>query len=146
MKHVTINNEEWTRCICVWILNTALIQIFIVTCRTGIFFKFIFGRKFLIDRKCPKNDFINTENIEQWLEVGTRTGIILTVFRILWKHMRQMFFECSLILLWVKHICLISHLSQLWMFTSTSVTPRQTNVLRDKCDPTKVYLFLFLCQ
>jgi hypothetical protein len=39
-------------------------------------------------------------------------------------------------LLFVEHICLISRFSQIWMFTSTSVTSRETNVLRDKCAPT----------
>jgi hypothetical protein len=44
-------------------------------------------------------------------------------------------------LLCVKHICLISNLSQIWMFMNTSVTLRETNVLRDKCAPTVLWLF-----
>jgi hypothetical protein len=45
-------------------------------------------------------------------------------------------------ILCVEHICLITKLSQIWMYTSTSVTPRATNVLRDKCAPT---MLSFLC-
>jgi hypothetical protein len=36
-------------------------------------------RKFLTDRKRPKNGIINTENTEQWLVAGIQMGIIITV-------------------------------------------------------------------
>jgi hypothetical protein len=61
--------------------KTALVESFIVTCRTGIFFKLLNDSHVETESiwltEIDLNSFLSTENAKQWLVAGIRTGIII---------------------------------------------------------------------